>query len=180
MQSASMNLDERLNRFLGAVPRMDDALFIAPNATVIGDVTLGSLTSIWYGAILRGDINSIRVEEGCNLQDGTIVHLADDHGVEIGAYTTVGHRAILHACRIGAGCLIGMGAVILDGAKIGEGSLIGAGTLVTQRFECPPRSLVLGSPGKVVSAISEKESVNLKNHALKYIDVARAHRARTE
>ncbi len=172
-----MELNQRLERFLGRAPVIDSALFIAPNATVLGDVFLAPLTSVWYGAVLRADINRIRIEEGCNLQDGTVVHLSDDTGVEVGPYTTVGHRAILHACRIGAGCLVGMGAVVLDGAEIGDGSLIGANTLVTAHFQCPPRSLVLGSPGKVVRALSEEDSGSLRNYALKYIEVARAHAA---
>ncbi len=170
-----MELRDRLTRYLGKTPRTGDAVFIAPNATVIGDVTLEALTSVWYGAVLRGDINRILVGEGCNIQDGAVVHLADDHGVELGAYTTVGHRAIVHACRIGPGCLVGMGATVLDGAEIGAGSLIGANTLVTQGFRCEPRSVVLGSPGRIVKMLSEEESEKLRGYATKYIEVARAH-----
>lgn len=172
-----MDVNERLRRHLGAPTDTGEALFVAPNATVLGDVVLGPLSSVWYGAVLRGDINSIRIGEGCNLQDGTIVHLADEYGVEIGSYTTVGHRAIVHACRIGPGCLIGMGATVLDGADIGEGSLIGANTLVTGGFRCPPGSVVLGSPGKVVRSLSAQDSKDLRRYALKYIEVARAHAA---
>ncbi len=172
-----MEVTQRLERFLGAAPQVRDALFVAPNATVLGDVVLGKDSSVWYGAVLRADINRIRVGEGCNLQDGTIVHLSDDHGVEIGPCTTVGHRAILHACRVGAGCLVGMGAVILDGAGIGDGSLVGAAALVTGDFRCPPRSLVLGAPAKVVRELSVDESNRLRHYALKYLEVARAHAA---
>jgi gamma-carbonic anhydrase len=170
-----MDVHERLRLHLGATPDVKDALFVAPNATVIGDVVLGPLSSVWYGAVLRGDINRIRIGEGTNLQDGTIVHLADDYGVEVGDYTTVGHGAIIHACRIGPGCLIGMGSTILDGAEIGDGSLVGANALVTQRFSCPPGSLVLGAPARVVKSLSAEASAKLKGYALKYIEVARAH-----
>lgn len=173
-----MDIHERLRRYLGQKPDTEKALFVAPNATVIGDVVLGPLSSVWYGAVLRGDINSIRIGEGTNLQDGTIVHLADNYGVEVGDFTTVGHRAIIHACRIGPGCLIGMGSTILDGAHIGEGSLVGANALVTQGFSCPPGSLVLGAPAKTVKTLSPEASRKLKDYALKYIEVARAH-ART-
>lgn len=173
-----MDIHERLRWHLGRKPDTRKALFVASNATVIGDVVLEALSSVWYGAVLRADINSIRIGEGTNLQDGVIVHLADDHGVEVGAYATVGHRAILHACRIGPGCLIGMGATLLDGAEIGEGSLVGANALVTQGFSCPPGSLVLGAPAKVVKTLSAEASGKLKNHALKYLEVARAHQAR--
>ena len=170
-----MDINERLRLYLNRKPNTENALFVAPNATVIGDVTLGRLSSVWYGAVLRGDINAIRIGEGVNLQDGVIVHLADEFGVEVGAYTTVGHRAILHACLIGRGCLIGMGSTILDGAEIGEGSLVGANALVTQGFVCPPGSLVLGAPARVVKPLSPEASRKLKDYALKYIEVARAH-----
>ncbi len=172
-----MNVNQRLQRYLSVAPSVERAVFVAPNATVLGDVALGELSSIWYGAVLRADINRIRIGDGTNLQDGVVVHLSDDHGVEVGAYTTVGHRAILHACRIGGGCLIGMGAVILDGADIGDGSLVGAHSLVTGNFTCPPRSLVLGSPAKTVRALSPEESEKIRHYALKYIEVGRAHAA---
>lgn len=173
-----MDIHERLRRHLGREPDTKNALFVAPNATVIGDVVLGPLSSVWYGAVLRADINRIRIGEGSNLQDGVIVHLADDYGVEVGPYATVGHRAILHACRIGPGCLIGMGATLLDGADIGEGSLVGANALVTRGFSCSPGSLVLGAPAKAVKTLSAEASAELKNQAMKYLEVARAHASR--
>src|SRR5213075_123643 len=121
-----MTTQERLEKYLGKTPALSGAGFVAPNATVIGDVTLGPLSSVWYGCVLRGDINSIVIREGSNVQDGTIVHLADDYGVRVGNYTTIGHAAIIHACEIGNECLIGMGATVLDGAKIGDRCIIGA------------------------------------------------------
>ncbi|MEX2381896.1 MAG: gamma carbonic anhydrase family protein [Opitutales bacterium] len=172
-----MDLEDRLQRHFNTKPDTDKAMFVAGNATVVGDVRLGRLSSVWYGAVLRGDINAIRIGEGSNLQDGVIVHLADDFGVMVGEYTTVGHRAILHACTVEGGCLIGMGATLMDGSWIGEGSIVGAHALVTQRFRCPPRSLVLGAPAKVVRTLSEEESHSIRDYATKYIEVARAHAA---
>lgn len=152
---------------------------MAANATVLGDVTLGAQSSVWYGCVLRGDINSIEIGEGTNIQDLTMVHLADDHGVRVGRYTTVGHGAIIHACEIGDECLIGMGATILDGAKIGDRCIVGANSLVTQKFTAPPGSMILGSPAKVVRALTAEEQAGLRRWAEKYIEVAKAHAALT-
>lgn len=173
-----MTVQERLERYLGRTPDVARAAFVAPNATVIGDVTLGPKSSVWYGCVLRGDINSIMVGEGSNVQDGTIVHLADDHGVRIGNYTTIGHAAIVHACDIGDECLIGMGATVLDGARIGDRCIVGANALVTQRFVAPPGSMILGAPAKVVRALTETEQAGLRRWAEKYVAVAGAHAAR--
>lgn len=150
---------------------------MAPNATVLGDVTLGPLSSVWYGCVLRGDINSIAIGEGTNVQDGTIVHLADDYGVRVGNFTTIGHAAIIHACDIGDECLVGMGATVLDGAKIGDRCIIGANALVTQRFVAPPGSMILGAPAKVVRPLTDAEQAGLRKWAEKYVEVARAHAA---
>ena len=170
-----MTVHERLARYLGRTPDVAQAVFVAPNATVIGDVTLGALSSVWYGCVLRGDINSIAIGDGTNVQDGTIVHLADNYGVRVGNYTTIGHAAIIHACDIGNECLIGMGATVLDGAKIGDRCIIGANALVTQRFEAPPGSMILGAPAKVVRALTDEEQRGLRRWAEKYIEVAKAH-----
>lgn len=172
------SLEERLARHLGRTPDLDAAAFVAPNATVLGDVTLGAGSSVWYGCVLRGDINSIVVGERSNVQDGTIVHLADDHGVRIGAHVTIGHAAIIHACTIGDECLVGMGATVLDGAVIGDGCIIGANALVTQRFQAPPGSMILGSPARVVRALTPAERGGLRRWAEKYVVVAGAHAAR--
>ncbi|MBI2516852.1 MAG: gamma carbonic anhydrase family protein [Opitutae bacterium] len=172
-----MDVQQRLARFLGKKPRTADATFVAPNATVLGDVTLGPRSSVWYGCVLRGDINSIEIGEGTNIQDLTMVHLADDYGVRVGRYTTVGHGAIIHACEIGDECLIGMGATILDGAKIGDRCIVGANSLVTQKFTAPPGSMILGSPAKVVRALTAEEQAGLRRWAEKYIEVAQAHAA---
>ena len=173
-----MDIHERLRRHLGQTPDTAGALFVAPNATVLGDVSLGARSSVWYGCVLRGDINSIVIGEGTNIQDLAVVHLADDHGTTIGRYCTIGHAAIIHACAIGDECLIGMGATILDGARIGDRCIVGANALVTQRFVAPPGSMILGAPAKVVRALTADEQAGLRVWAEKYLEVARAHAAR--
>lgn len=164
-----MEIQERLDRHLDKVPDIAHAAFVAPKATVLGDVTLGAQSSVWYGAVLRGDINSIEIGEGTNIQDLAMVHVADEYGTKIGRYCTIGHTAIIHACAIGDECLIGMGAIVLDGAEVGEQCLIGARALVTQGMKIPAGSLVLGSPAKIVKALSAQERAGLKDWATKYV-----------
>jgi gamma-carbonic anhydrase len=173
-----MTVQERLARHLSRTPDLTRATWVAPNATVVGDVTLGAQSSVFYGAVLRGDIARIVVGEGTNLQDNVIVHLADDLDAIIGAWCTVGHAAIVHACTIEDECLIGMGATILDGARIGSRSLIGAGAVVTPRTVIPPGSLVVGAPAKVLRPLSPEEQAALRGWAEKYVVVSAAHAAR--
>jgi carbonic anhydrase/acetyltransferase-like protein (isoleucine patch superfamily) len=173
---ASMTLEERLNTFLGKDPTIDPTAFIAPGATVVGDVRMGPQSSIWPGAVARGDINFIEISEGSNIQDGTIVHLADDFPVVIGKHVTIGHAAIVHACVIENECLIGMGATILDGAVIGHHSIIGANSLVTQNTIIPPGSMALGTPAKVVKTLTEDQQAGIRKWAEKYVLVSNAHR----
>lgn len=161
---------------LATQPEVHPSAFVAPGATVLGDVTLAKNSSVWYGAVLRADIQAIRIGEGSNLQDGTIVHLASDLGTEIGAHVTCGHRALLHACRIEDEVLVGMGATIMDGAVVGRRSIIGAGSLITRDRIIPPGSLVMGSPAEVKRELSEEEQVAIRGWAEKYITVAREHR----
>lgn len=172
-----MHVNERLARHLAKTPDISQAIFIAPNATLIGDVELGKDTSIWYGAVLRGDIESIRIGEGTNIQDLSLVHLANDLPVRVGCYCTVGHHAIVHACEIGDECLIGMGATVLDGAQIGDRCIVGAGALVTKGFRAPPGSMLLGAPARVVRSLTAEELASLRPMAEKYVHVARAHAA---
>ncbi len=172
-----MTVQERLARHLGRIPQTGRAAFVAANATVLGDVTLGAMSSVWYGCVLRGDINAIVIGDATNVQDGTIVHLADDYGVRIGHHTTIGHAAIIHACDIGDECLVGMGATILDGARIGDRCIVGANALVTQRFVAPPGSMILGAPARVVRPLTEDEQGGLRRWAEKYVEVAQAHAA---
>jgi len=168
---------ERLELHLGRTPDTSGSVFIAASAAVVGDVVMGPQTSVFYGAVLRGDINEIRVGEGTNIQDNAIVHLADDLGAHIGRWCTIGHGAIIHACRIGDECLIGMGATVLDGAVIGDRSVVGANALVPQRFECPAGSLVYGSPARLIRPLKEEEIKALRVGAEKYVEVAKAHAA---
>jgi carbonic anhydrase/acetyltransferase-like protein (isoleucine patch superfamily) len=162
-------MDAQLDKFLGKKPKLGKGVYVAKTATVIGDVTIGANSSVWYGAVLRGDINRIVVGHHSNIQDNAVLHLADDFPCIVGNWVTVGHSAIVHACKVGDEVLVGMGAVILDGAVIGKQSLIGAGALVTQGVKIPPGSLVLGSPAKVVRKLTVKERGGLKWWAEKYV-----------
>lgn len=175
-----MTIQERLEAHLGKTPDTAQASWVAATATVVGDVTLGPKSSVFYGAVLRGDIARIVVGEGTNLQDNAIVHLADDGDAVIGAWCTIGHAAIVHACTIEDECLIGMGATILDRARIGTRSIVGANALVKQDFTCPPGSLVVGAPAKVVRTLTSEEQAGLRPWAEKYVEVSRAHAARQQ
>ena len=163
-------LATQLDKFLRKKPKLGKNVFIAKNATVIGDVTLGAHSSVWYGAVLRGDINCIVVGHHTNIQDNAVLHLSDDYECILGNWVTVGHSAIVHACTVGDETLVGMGAVILDGTVIGRQSLIGARALVTQGTEIPPGSLVLGAPAKVIRKLTKEERAGLKWWAQKYVD----------
>ncbi len=152
-------------------PKIGKNVFIAENATVIGDVEIGDDSSIWFGAILRGDVNYIRVGKCTSIQDGTVVHVTNrTHPTVIGNYVTVGHGVKLHGCTVKDNCLIGIGAIILDGAVIGENSIVAAGTLVPPGKEFPPNSLIMGFPAKVKRKLSEEEIRGLKEHALRYVE----------
>ena len=163
-------------RYLGLVPSIGPEVFVAPGAALIGDVRLGAESSVWFATALRADLNFIEVGPRSNLQDGVVVHLGDDDPTIIGADVVVGHRAVLHGCRVGDACLIGIGAVVLDGAVIGAGSVIGAGAVVPAGVEIPPRSLVLGTPGKVVRALGEGAEGFHRELAAKYTRLQHNHR----
>ena len=174
----AMTTEERLARHLSEEPQVADSAYVAAQATVLGDVRIGDHASVWPGCVLRGDINSIIIGDRTNVQDGTIVHLADDYGVVVGNDVTIGHAAIIHACTIEDECLIGMGATVMDGAVIGKRSIVGAGALVTQGTNVPPGSMVLGAPAKVKKTLSEEEQAGMKDWAGKYVIVAAAHKAK--
>ena len=173
-----MTLEEQFETFLDKNPQVPESAYVAPQATLIGDVRLGENASVWPACVLRGDINSIEVGDRSNVQDGTIVHLADDYPVVIGKDVTIGHAAVIHACTIEDECLIGMGTTILDGSVIGHNSIVGAGALVTPRTIIPPGSMVLGSPAKVKRQLTEEEQAKIKSWAAKYVKVSAAHKAR--
>jgi len=168
-----MTLDERMDAFFAQKPSIHPTAFVAQTAAIIGHVTLEEESSVWYNTVLRADINRIHLGPRSNIQDGTIVHLADDYPVVIGELVTIGHMAMIHACTIGDECLIGMGAIILDGAEIGARSIIGAGALVTGGTKIPPGSLVLGSPGKVVKTLDLAAQAKIRTWAEKYVGVSR-------
>lgn len=157
-------------------PRIAPSAFVVPNATVVGDVSLGENASVWYGAVLRGDINRIIIGGQSNVQDNAVVHLSDDYAAIVGERVTIGHSAIVHACTIDNEVLVGMGSIILDGAEIGARCIIGANALVTTGMKVPPGSLVLGSPARVVRPLSSDEQTKISYWALKYVENARIFR----
>ena len=155
-------------------PTIDPEAFIAEGAVVRGDVRIERNASIWYNAVLRGDVDSIAVGEGSNIQDGCVVHVDRGCPVRIGRNVTVGHGAIVHGCTIGDGTLIGMGAIILNGAVIGEGCIVGAGALVTQGKHIPAGTLVVGSPARTARADTPEEREHNLANAQLYVEEARA------
>ncbi len=171
-----MKVKDRLDKHMGEEPLYGPDVFVAPTAVVIGDVQMDEGSSLWYGGVLRGDINSIKIGKFSNLQDGVVGHLADDYPLIVGKYVTVGHGAVIHACEIEDECLIGMNATILDGAKIGKHSIVAAGSLVLAGMDVPPGSLVAGVPAKVKKPLSKKEREGIKGWAEKYLAVAKQHR----
>jgi carbonic anhydrase/acetyltransferase-like protein (isoleucine patch superfamily) len=158
-----------IDRYLDLVPSVGAKVLVAPGAALVGDVRLADDSSIWWGAILRGDLAPISVGARSNIQDGTVMHVADQTPCVVGDEVVVGHRAMLHACRVEDGCLIGMQATILDQAVIGHGSVVGAGALVIQRTVIPPRSLVLGAPAKVVRPLTAEDEAFHRAVAQKYV-----------
>lgn len=160
-------------------PCVHESAFIAEGAVVLGGVTIGQDASIWFGCVLRGDINRIVIGAGSNIQDGTIVHVADAFPAIVGERVSVGHRAIIHACEIGDGTLVGMGAIVMDGARIGPRSVIAAGALVTKQTVVPEGSLVMGSPAKIVRQLSLEEQKANEALAAKYVEIARRYRRLT-
>jgi len=165
-------------KFKEFFPKVKKSAWIAPSADVIGNVTIGKDSSIWFGCVVRGDVNKITIGKRTNIQDLSMIHVTHSepecnmagNATIIGDDVTVGHKVMLHGCTIKNKCLIGMSATILDGAVIGEGSIVGANSLVTANKIFPPRSLIMGSPAKVVKTLTEKEVDALKNHAALYVN----------
>ncbi len=161
-----------IQNFDGKTPKVSETAFVAENASIIGDVEVGADSSVWFGAVCRGDEGEITIGERSNIQDNATVHSK----TRIGNGVTVGHNAIVHGCEISDNVLVGMGAVILDGAFIGEGSIVGAGALVTGNKTFPPRSLILGSPAKLVRELSEEEALSVVKNADEYVKLAEEYR----
>lgn len=144
--------------FQGKYPKLDPTVFVAENAVIIGDVEIGAGANIWFHSIVRGDVNSIRIGSNCNIQDACVLHVVKDlHPLILEDEVVLGHRVVVHGCRIKRGSLIGIGAIVLNGAEIGEESIVGAGSLVTPQTIIPPRTLALGSPAKPVRSLNEKD-----------------------
>lgn len=169
MNSLQKQLERQLDTFLRKTPRLGQGVYLARTAVVLGDVVMGDFSSVWYNAVVRGDINHIAVGHHTNIQDNAVLHLADDLPCRIGNWVTVGHSAIVHACTVGDETLVGMGAVVLDGAVVGSQCLIGAKALVTPGMEIPDGSLVLGAPAKVSRPLTARERDELKYWAEKYV-----------
>lgn len=149
---------------------LSENYFIAPNASVIGDVEIGDEVSVWFGAVIRGDITPIKIGARTNIQDNCVLHEDYDIPLTVGDNVTVGHGVILHGCTIAANCLIGMGAIILNNAKIGENCIVGAGALITQNKIIPPNSLVVGSPARVIREVTAEEIELIKFSAKHYVE----------
>jgi carbonic anhydrase/acetyltransferase-like protein (isoleucine patch superfamily) len=158
----------------------EDRAWAAPNSVLLGKVELCEDASVWFGAVLRGDNELIKVGARSNVQDGCILHTDPGFPLTIGEDCTIGHMVMLHGCTVGNGSLVGIGSIVLNGGRIGEGCLIGANTLITEGKEIPPRSMVLGSPGKVVRQLSEEESERLKASAGRYVANWKRYRAGLE
>ncbi|MEL6929179.1 MAG: gamma carbonic anhydrase family protein [Cyanobacteria bacterium J06600_6] len=156
-----------------SVPDLSLAAFVADSATVIGNISLSEGSSVWYGAVVRGDVERIEIGRYSNVQDGAILHGDPGKPTILEDFVTVGHRAVIHSAHIETGCLIGIGAIVLDGVRVGAGSIIGAGSVVTKNV--PMRSLVVGVPGKKVRDISEVQAAELIEHARKYQKLAQVH-----
>ena len=159
-------------------PRLHPSAWLAPGATVVGDVTIGADSSVWYGSVLRGDVHAIQIGVRTNLQDQCVVHVTRDRfPCQLGDEVTVGHRAVVHGCQVRDGALIGIGAVVLDGAEVGEEALVGAGAVVGPGAKVPAGMLALGVPARVTRELSAEERAVQRERALEYVENARAHAA---
>ena len=166
-----------IKSFQNLSPKIHETAFITDDAIVIGDVEIGEESSIWFGSVLRGDVNHIRIGARTNVQDGTIIHVSSKtHPTILEDEVTLGHRVTLHGCYIETGCLIGIGAIILDGARVGRNSLVAAGSLLTPNTQIPPRSLVLGSPARVKRELSDDEVKDLERFWRNYVSLSRIYR----
>ncbi len=158
-------------------PEVDESAFVAPGAYVIGRVAVGEESSIWYGAVLRGDLDEIRIGARTSIQDNAVIHIDEGYPATIGDDCIIGHAAVVHGCEVGDRCLIGMNSTVLTDARIGEGSVVGAGALVPQGKEYPPRSLIVGVPARQVGEVTDEQAEAIARGAQSYVQRAAEHRA---
>lgn len=158
-------------------PKIDESVFLAPNATVVGDVEIGEGSSVWFNAVIRGDFQKIKIGKNVNVQDNATVHVMTNVPAEIGNEVSIGHNAIVHAHKIGNNCLIGMGSIILGYTEIGDNVVIGAGTMITQHKKIPSNSLVFGNPAQIVRSLRDDEIEALHDSAMNYREVAEKYKA---
>jgi carbonic anhydrase/acetyltransferase-like protein (isoleucine patch superfamily) len=161
----------------GHKPQVGQSAFIAPSATLIGDVNVEKNASVWYGAVIRGDNDKILIGESSNIQDGAILHTDKGFVLKVADHVTVGHRAVLHGCEVGSYSLIGIGAILLNGVKVGKDCIIGAGALLTEGTEIPDGSLVVGSPGRIIRTVKDDEKAKLKQSAESYAAKAQIYKS---
>jgi len=155
--------------FNGITPQIPSSTYVAHSADIIGNVVLGNDVSVWHNSVIRGDFNSIVVEDSSNIQDNSVLHVDSNEPLHIGTNTTIGHGCIIHGCTIGNSCLIGMGSLIMNRAMIGSNCIIGAGTLITQDTKIPDNSIVLGRPGKISKQISQSDLEYINSNAKAYV-----------
>ena len=159
-----------LRQYKGATPRVHESAYVDESAQVIGDVEIGAESSVWMNVVIRGDVHRIRIGKRSNIQDGTVVHvMRGTHATTIGDDVTIGHAALVHGCTLADRILIGMGAILLNGVDVGEDSIVAAGTLIPERTQIPPRSLVMGSPGKVKRALTDEEVASILDYSERYV-----------
>lgn len=158
--------------------KIDESVYIADSADVVGDVTIGRDSSVWNHATVRGDRASVTIGEGSNVQDNAVLHVENDLPVVVGDYVTIGHSSIVHGCTVGDHTLIGMGAIIMNGAKVGKDCVIGAGAVVTENADIPDGSLAVGIPAKVIKQVSDAQKAEFKKNALEYVEEAKVYKAK--
>jgi len=169
-----------LYKFDGKMPRIHPSAYVSSRASVIGDVEIGDATSVWEFAVIRADMNKIRIGKNTSIQDNCTVHCTFVNPTTIGDLVTAGHNSVIHACEIGNQVVVGIGAIVLNGAKVGDGSVIGAGAVVTENTQIPPDSLVLGIPGKVIKEVSPEMHESFKTNAEMYVALGKKHKQESE
>ncbi|OOM13559.1 gamma carbonic anhydrase family protein [Clostridium saccharobutylicum] len=161
-----------IKSFMNKKPTLEEEIYVSETSVIIGDVTLRKKSNVWFGAVIRGDEESIVIGERTNIQENSVLHVDKTHNIEIGDGCTIGHGAIIHGCKIGSNTLIGMGSIILNGAKIGNNTIVGAGSLVTQNKEFDDGVLIIGNPARAVRKLTEEEIKGNKNACLNYIELS--------